>query len=149
MHQKVPRNWGKNVTLLSSIDKEGGMGASLVVEGSTNTRVFETYLREVLCPTLKEGQVVVMDNLSSHKGSRVRDLIEEEGCELIYLPSYSPDFNPIEQAFSKLKGHLREACARSHEMLVDVIGEALATISASEAENFYDHCGYRRVVQSL
>ena len=149
VHQKVPRNWGKNVTLLSSIDKEGGMGASLVVEGSTNTRVFETYLREVLCPTLKEGQVVVMDNLSSHKGSRVRDLIEEEGCELIYLPSYSPDFNPIEQAFSKLKGHLREACARSHEMLVDVIGEALATISASEAENFYDHCGYRRVVQSL
>lgn len=149
MHQKVPRNWGKNVTLLSSIGKEGGMGASLVVEGSTNTRVFETYLQEVLCPSLKEGQVVVMDNLSSHKGSRVRDLIEEEGCELIYLPSYSPDFNPIEQAFSKLKGHLREACARSHEMLVDVIGEALATISASEAENFYDYCGYRRVVQSL
>lgn len=149
VHQKVPRNWGKNVTLLSSIGKEGGMGASLVVEGSTNTRVFETYLQEVLCPSLKEGQVVVMDNLSSHKGSRVRDLIEEEGCELIYLPSYSPDFNPIEQAFSKLKGHLREACARSHEMLVEVIGEALGTISASEAENFYDHCGYRRVVQSL
>ena len=149
VHQKVPRNWGKNVTLLSSIGREGGMGASLVVEGSTNTRIFETYLREVLCPTLKEGQVVVMDNLSSHKGSRVRDLIEEEGCELIYLPSYSPDFNPIEQAFSKLKGYLREACARSHEMLVDVIGEALARISASEVENFYNHCGYRRVVQSL
>jgi transposase len=149
VHQKVPRNWGKNVTLLSSIGKEGGMGASLVVEGSTNTRVFETYLREVLCPTLKEGQVVVMDNLSSHKGSRVRDLIEQKGCELIYLPSYSPDFNPIEQAFSKLKSYLREACARSHEMLVEVIGDALGTISASEAENFYNHCGYRRVVQPL
>lgn len=130
VRQKVPRNWGKNVTLLSSIGKRMGMGASLVVEGSTNTKVFETYLTEVLLPTLEEGQVVVMDNLSSHKGQRVRELIEGEGCELIYLPSYSPDFNPIEQAFSKLKGYLREACARSHEMLMEVIGEALRTISA-------------------
>jgi transposase len=105
VRQKVPRNWGKNVTLLSSIGKRMGMGASLVVEGSTNTKVFETYLTEVLLPTLEEGQVVVMDNLSSHKGQRVRELIEGEGCELIYLPSYSPDFNPIEQAFSKLKGY--------------------------------------------
>jgi transposase len=145
----APGNWGKNVTLLSSISKKMGMGASLVVEGSTDTKVFETYLREVLCPTLKEGQVVVMDNLSSHKGSRVRELIEDEGCELIYLPSYSPDFNPIEQAFSKLKSYLREACARSHEMLVDVIGDAFATISASDAKNFYDHCGYRTMVQPL
>ena len=90
-----------------------------------------------------------MDNLSSHKGQRVRELIEGEGCELIYLPSYSPDFNPIEQAFSKLKGYLREACARSHEMLMEVIGEALRTISASDAESFFDYCGYRMVVQSL
>lgn len=149
MRQKVPRNWGKNVTLLSSIGKRMGMGASLVVEGSTNTKVFETYLTEVLLPTLEEGQVVVMDNLSSHKGQRVKELIEGEGCELIYLPSYSPDFNPIEQAFSKLKGYLREACARSHEMLMDVIGEALRTISASDAESFFDYCGYRAVVQSL
>ena len=96
VHQKVPRNWDKNVTLLSSIGKRMGMGASLVVEGSTNTKVFETYLREVLCPTLEEGQVVVMDNLSSHKAERVRELIEGKGCELLYLPSYSPDFNPIE-----------------------------------------------------
>jgi transposase len=137
------------VTLLCSIGKERGMGASLAGEGSTNQKVFETYLTEVLLPTLEEGQVVVMDNLSSHKGQRVRELIEGEGCELIYLPSYSPDFNPIEQAFSKLKGYLREACARSHEMLMEVIGEALRTISASDAESFFDYCGYRRVVQSL
>jgi transposase len=149
VRQKVPRNWGKNVTLLSSIGKDVGMGASLVVEGSTDTKVFETYLREVLCPTLEEGQVVVMDNLSSHKGRRVRELIEERGCELIYLPSYSPDFNPIEQAFSKLKGYLREACARSYEALTEVIGEALRLISTSDAESFFDHCGYRTVVQSL
>jgi transposase len=150
VHQKAPRNWDKNVTLLSSIGKKMGMGASLVVEGSTNGTVFETYLREVLCPTLKKGQVVVMDNLSSHKGERVRELIEGRGCELIYLPSYSsPDFNPIEQAFSKLKSYLREACARSHQTLMEVIGEALRTISASDAESFFDHCGYRTVVQSL
>ena len=112
-YQKAPRNWGKNITLISSIGKEQGMGASLVVEGSTNGMVFHTYLEEVLCPTLKSGQVVVMDNLSAHKGQRVRDLIEGKGCELIYLPPYSPDFNPIEGAFSKLKNYLRAACARS------------------------------------
>lgn len=148
-HQKAPRNWGKNITLLSSIGKERGMGASLVVEGSTDGTVFETYLEEVLCPTLKRGQVVVMDNLSSHKGERVRELIEGEGCELVYLPPYSPDYNPIEQAFSKLKGYLREACARSQETLMEVIGLALSKITASDAEGFFEHCGYRAVVQSL
>jgi hypothetical protein len=95
-HQRVPRNWGKNITLISSIGKECGMGASLVVEGSTNATVFETYLEEVLLPTLKRGQVVMMDNLSAHKAERVRDLIEGQGCGLIHLPPYWPDFNPIE-----------------------------------------------------
>jgi transposase len=148
-HQKVPRNWGKNITLLSSIGKRMGMGASLVVEGSTNRTVFETYLQDVLCPTLKRGQVVVMDNLSSHKGERVKELIEGRGCQLIYLPPYSPDFNPIEQAFSKLKSYLREACARSQQTLMELIGEALHTISVSDAEGFFKHCGYRALVQSL
>ena len=148
-HQKAPRNWGKNITLISSIAKEQGMGASLVVEGSTNATVFHTYLQEVLCPTLKRGQVVVMDNLSAHKGERVRELIEGKGCELLYLPPYSPDFNPIEQAFSKLKSYLREACARSQQTLMEVIGQALRTITASDAEGYFEHCGYRTVVQSL
>jgi transposase len=148
-HQKAPRNWGKNITLISSIGKERGMGASLVVEGSTNGAVFETYLEEVLLPTLKRGQVVVMDNLWAHKGERVRELIEGEGCELIYLPPYSPDYNPIEGAFSKLKSYLREACARTQQRLMEVIGEALSTISASDAEGFFEHCGYRALVQSL
>jgi transposase len=148
-HQKAPRNWGKNVTLLSSIGKGRGMGASLVVEGSTNATVFHTYLEEVLCPTLERGRVVVMDNLSAHKGERVRQLIEGKGCELVYLPPYSPDFNPIEQAFSKLKGCLRAACARNRDTLMEVIGEALRTITASDAEGYFEHCGYRSVVQSL
>jgi transposase len=147
-HLKAPRNWGKNITLISSIGKERGMGASLVLEGSTNRTVLETYLEDVLLPTLKRGQVMVMDNLSAHKGERVRELIEAKGCELIYLPPYSPDFNPIEQAFSKLKSYLRAACARSQKTLMDLIGEALSTISASDTKGFFEHCGYR-TVQSL
>jgi transposase len=136
--------------LVSSINKKWGMGASLVVEGSTNGTVFQTYLQDVLLPTLKRGQeVVVMDNLSAHKGERVRELIEAKGCELIYLPPYSPDFNPIEQAFSKLKSYLRAACARSRDALMEVIGEALRTITVSDAEGYFEHCGYRRVVQPL
>jgi transposase len=90
-----------------------------------------------------------MDNLSAHGGERVRQLIEGKGCELIYLPPYSPDYNPIEQAFSKLKSYLREACARSQDTLMEVIGEALSTISASDAEGFFERRGYRAVVQSL
>jgi transposase len=148
-HQKAPRNWGKNITLISSIGKERGMGASLVVEGSTNGAVFETYLEEVVLPMLKRDQVVMMDNLSAHKGERVRQLIEGEGCQLIYLPPYSPDYNPIEQAFSKIKSYLRAACARSQDTLIEVIGQALSTISASDVEGFFEHCGYRAVVQSL
>ena len=93
--------------------------------------------------------MVVMDNLSSHKGERVRELIEEKGCELVYLPPYSPDFNPIEQAFSKLKNYLREACARTQQTLMKLIGEALQTITVSDVEGFFAHCGYRAVVQSL
>jgi transposase len=101
------------------------MGPSLAVEGATTREVFETYIEKVLAPTLREGQVVVMDNLSSHRGSRVRELIEQRGCELIYLPPYSPDFNPIEEAFSKIKGLLRKAEARSREALIEAMGRAI------------------------
>jgi transposase len=86
-----------------------GMGPSLAVEGATDREVFEAYVERLLVPTLRRGQVVVMDNLSSHKGERVRELIEERGCELLYLPPYSPDLNPIEEAFSKVKRILRKA----------------------------------------
>jgi transposase len=111
---EAPRNWGANVTLLSSMTLEG-MGPSLAVEGATTKAVFETYVERVLAPSLSPGQIVVMDNLSSHKGSRIRELIEEGGCELMYLPPYSPDLNPIEEAFSKLKALLRKAGARTPE----------------------------------
>jgi hypothetical protein len=99
----APRNWGNNVTLLVSISREG-LGPCLAVEGSTSREVFEAYLQRVLAPTLRPGRVVVVDNLSAHKGGRVKEIVEARGCELLYVPPYSPDFDPIEQVFSKIKG---------------------------------------------
>jgi transposase len=144
----VPRNRGKNTTLLSSMSVEG-MGPSLAVEGATNREVFETYVERVLAPTLRRGQLVVMDNLSAHQGERVRDLIEGQGCELLYLPSYSPDLNPIEEAFSKIKGLMRKAEARSREALLEAMGMAISALSARDARGFFEHCGYRATVQSF
>jgi transposase len=145
---EVPRNWGANVTLLSSMTLEG-MGPSLAVEGPTTREIFEAYLQRVLAPSLKPGRIVVMDNLSSHKGSRVRELIEGRGCELLYLPPYSPDLNPIEEAFSKLKGLLRRAGARTREALVEAMGRALSAVTASDARGYYEHRGYRPPAQPL
>ena len=105
---KVLRNYGPNVTLFASMTHEG-MGPCLVVEGATTSEVFETYIEQMLGSALRPGQIVVMDNLSSHKRESVGELIEGRGCELLYLPPYSPDLNPIEGAFSKVKGLLREA----------------------------------------
>jgi transposase len=145
----TPRNWGKNVTLLLSSMSLYGIGPSLAVEGATTREVFEAYLEGVLAPTLSPGQVVVMDNLSAHKGGRVRQIIEERGCKLIYLPPYSPDLNPIEEAFAKLKGLLRKSGARSREALVEAMGAALDAITVGDARGFFGHCGYRTPVQSL
>lgn len=145
---RAPRNWGKNVTLLASMGA-GGMGPCVAVEGATTGAVFEAYLGDVLAPALRPGQVVVMDNLSSHKGSRVRELIEERGCELRYLPPYSPDLNPIERAFSKLKASLRRAQARTFEALIEAMGRALDEITDRDASGFLRHCGYRAPAQLL
>jgi transposase len=144
----VPRNWGKNVTLLASMSLEG-MGPCLAVEGSTTREVFEAYLEHALAPSLQPGQVVVMDNLTAHKGEKVRDLIEGRGCELIYLPPYSPDFNPIEEAFAKLKALMRKAEARSRKMLIEAMGRALEALTARDARGFFEHRGYRALDQLL
>ena len=145
-YRSVPRNRGKNTTLLSSMSVEG-MGPSLAVEGAANRKVFETYLERILAPTLRRGQVVVMDNLTAHKGERVRQLIEQRGCELVYLPPYSPDFDPIEEAFSKIKGLVRKAEARSREALLEAMGKAISALGAQDACGFFEHCGYRAAVQ--
>jgi transposase len=145
---EAPRNWGANITLLSSMTLEG-MGPSLAVEGATTKAVFETYIDRVLAPSLSPGQIVVMDNLSSHKGSRIRELIEGRGCELLYLPAYSPDLNPIEEAFAKLKVLLRKAEARTRETLLEAMGRALDAVTASDARGFFEHRGYRPLAQPL
>jgi len=106
-----------------------GMGPCVAVVGSITRAIFEAYVERVLAPTLRPAQVVVMDNLAAHKGSRVRELIEAKGCELLYLPPYSPDLNPIEQAFSKIKALLRRAGARIREALVEAIGRALDAVT--------------------
>ena len=138
----VPRSRGKNTSLLSSMTLSG-MGPSLTVEGSTTARVFETYVEKVLLPSLKEGQIVVMDNLSAHRPKRISELIEQHGCELLYLPAYSPDYNPIEEAFAKIKNLLRKAAARSKEALVEAIGLALSAVTVADVRGFFEHAGYR------
>ena len=110
---------------------------SRALEGSATREVFEAYLEHVLAPTLKPGQVVVMDNLTAHKGERVRELIANRGCELLYLPPYSPDFNPIEEAFAKLKALVRKAEARSREVLLEAMGWALEALTVSDARSFF------------
>jgi transposase len=144
----VPRKRGKNTTLLSSMTLSG-MGPSMAVEGATTVRVFETYIEKVVVPSLKKGQVVVMDNLGAHRPKRIRELIEQRGCELLYLPAYSPDYNPIEEAFAKIKNLLRKAAARAKETLLDAIGAALSAITAEDAQGFFEHAGYRPTAHLL
>jgi transposase len=144
----VPRNRGKNTTLLAAMTLDG-MGETMAVEGSTDQEVFDAYVEHVLAPTLETGQVVILDNLSAHKPVRVRELIECRGCQLIYLPSYSPDFNPIEEAFAKIKSILCQAGARTKDALVEVLGEALSAISAQDARGYFEHAGYRTRAQLL
>ncbi len=114
----------------------------MVLDGPINRIAFETYVAEVLVPELRPGDVVVMDNLSSHKGPRVREMIEAAGAELRYLPPYSPDFNPIENAFSKLKALLRKAAERTRDGLWSTIGRAIDLYSPDECRNYFAAAGY-------
>ena len=147
-HGKAPKNWGKNVSLICAIDSEG-VKPSMSVEGAVDSKAFESYIEHLLAPKLKRGQIVVMDNLSVHKSKRVLRLIEQAGAALLFLPPYSPDMNPIEEAFSKLKAALRKAGARTREALVEATGRALDTITRDDIRGFFSGCGYRLPVQSL
>ncbi len=147
-HTRVRRNRGKNTTLLASMSIEG-MGCCVAVEGSTTAAVFKAYVERVLAPSLRSGQIVVMDNLAAHKGQRIKELIEERGCKLMYLPPYSPDLNPIEEAFSKVKRLLREAEARTRKSLIEAMGVAISAVTARDAHGFFEHCGYRIPIQPL
>jgi transposase len=139
---KVPRNRGKNQTLIAALTLEGGMGEALAIEGSTDAELFETYVEEFLAPSLVEGQVVVLDKLGAHRTERVRELIEERSADLVFLPSYSPDLNPIEEAFSKLKNLVRKAGARTREGINEAIWEAISAITLEDVAGWFSHCGY-------
>jgi transposase len=125
------------------------MEESMCFEGATDAKAFEVYIEHFLAPTLSEGQVVVLDNLGAHQPRRIRELIEQRGAEVMFLPSYSPDLNPIEQAFSKIKNTLRKLGARTHEALLEAMEEALSKVTPDDAAGWFDHCGYKVEVHYL
>ena len=146
---KVPRNRGKNQTLIAAITLKEGMGESMTLEGATDAAAFEAYVEHFLAPSLCEGQVVVLDGLGAHRTEKVRELIERRGADLVLLPSYSPEMNPIEEAFSKIKHLVRKEGQRVREALVEAIGRALAAVTPEEAASWFVHAGYRAQDQPL
>lgn len=139
--QAVPLHNGPNVTLLAALTPEG-LGALLTVNGAVNGAVFAAYLDQVLGPTLRPGAVVVLDNLPVHKVAGLAEIAQKYGARLLYLPPYSPDFNPIELAFSKRKTWLRTAQAGTRDLLEEAICAAAAWITPCDAKNWFDHCGH-------
>ena len=137
----LPHGHWKAVTLTAAV-RLGGVGGCLAFDGATNAATFEAYVEQVLAPTLKPGDIVVMDNLKAHKGPEVERLIKAAGAELRFLPAYSPDLNPIEKMFSKLKTSLRKAAARTVDRLHEAIGDALRTVTHRDIAGWSKSCGY-------
>lgn len=138
----VPRNHGTNTTLIGALTAKG-LPVAMTLDGAVDTAAFQVFCEHVLCPSLRPGQTVLLDNLAVHKGQRVRDLIEAAGCSLLFLPAYSPDFAPIEQAFAKIKGILRSIGPRTKEALEQAIAQALDAVTPEDAHGFFRHCGFR------
>jgi transposase len=144
--EKVPHGHWKTTTLVAALDRRG-VRCSATVDGAVNRDVFEAFLEQVLCPALTPGDVVILDNLSSHKGARARQLVEARGASLLFLPPYSPDLNPIELAFAKLKQLLRSAGHRTTAALWSDVQRMLDLITPGDAANFVRHCGYTLQVE--
>lgn len=136
-----PVSKGKLLTLIGAMSLNG-MIACMTVDGGTKKETFITYLKDVLSPELRTGNIVIMDNLSTHKSEEVRTIIESKGAILIYLPRHSPDLSPIELAWSKLKSYLRKKKARDYELLQTYIKEALELITIENITSWFSHCGY-------
>jgi transposase len=137
----VPQNYGQNVTILGALGSQG-LQAVMTVDGATDADVFRTYVKHVLGPTLVPGDIVVMDNLRAHKAVGIQQSIARRGARLLYLPPYSPDLSPIEPCWSKMKTALRKAKARTREALDMAITGALVTLTSSDAQGWFRHCGY-------
>ena len=140
----APQNYGENITMLGALSAEG-LSALMTVDGATDGDVFTAFVREVLAPTLKEGDIVVLDNLGAHRSASARRAVEARGARLQFLPPYSPDMNPIERCWSKIKTALRAAKARTREALEAAIKQAMMTVSASDARA----CSNTRLVVTL
>ena len=138
---KTPHGHWKTTTLIAALGIKG-MQCSTVVDGAVNGDVFEAFVEQVLAPELRSGDVVIMDNLSSHKRLRVRDLIESAGARLVFLPPYSPDLNPIELIFAKVKQLLRSVACRTRDALWNAMQSVLDKVTSDDADNCYKHCGY-------
>ena len=141
VHGRRPQGHWQTTTMISSIRLDGST-ACLALEGATDTESFRTYVQALLLPTLRPGDIVIMDNLSPHKSDPTLALITQVEAEVMFLPAYSPDFNPIEMMWSKLKNFLRGAEARTQAELITAIGKALAKITPRDAMNWFAHCGY-------
>lgn len=144
----VPRNHGLGTTLVAALTTSG-IEAPMALEGALDTAAWVVYVREVLCPILKPGQIVVIDNLNVHQAEEARCLIEDAGCRVLFLPAYSPDLSPIELAFSKIKTALRAAEARTQEALIEAIKDAIDLVTSADALAYFSHCGYGSIAQSL
>jgi transposase len=137
----VPRNRGPVTTLLAGVSL-AGMGPAMTVEGGTDTAVFATYLQHFLLPGLAPGMLVVVDNVGAHQPERIRELVAAAGCELVFLPAYSPDLSPIEEAFSKIKALVKAAAARTRAALDRAIAAALEAVTATDVAGWFSHAGY-------
>ena len=137
----APKNYGESVSLIGAIDRSG-LIASFSFKGATDTEAMKVFVSQILLPVLQSGDCVVWDNLSVHKTRAVQDLFDKAGVELLFLPPYSPDLNPIEMCWSKLKTYLRAAAARTYEKLSEEISAAINLITATDAQNWIRHCGY-------
>ncbi len=141
LRSPIPHGHWRTTTFVAGI-RLSGIDAPMVIDGPINGEIFLAYVRRVLVPTLRAGDTVIMDNLGSHKGNAVREAIETAGADLVFLPPYSPDFNPIENAFSKLKALLRKAAARTRDALWDAVGTALNAFTPEECRNYFAAAGY-------
>lgn len=141
VHAKTPHGHWNTTTLLGAIRLDGST-ACMTIEGAADTEVFQAYVRHVLCPRLRPGDVVIMDNLSPHKSEPTLSLITDAGAQILFLPAYSPDLNPIEKMWSKVKNFLRSAEARTEDALIQAIAAALMTITPQDALNWFAGCGY-------
>lgn len=141
-YSSVPKNRGENTSLLAAMSLDEGVCAAMTLTGAVDGVAFEVYVKQVLCPKLRAGQIVVLDRLNVHKNQRVREAIEAKGCTMLFLPGYSPDLNPIELAFSKLKTWVKQVEARTREALDDAIAAALKAVTLQDVIGWFGRAGY-------